>query len=113
MTSLLALNLGVELGKLLVLVVLIPALGLLFRYVIPIHRHDDHLVRARRAHGVDWMTERWATLRQFSFQWPVVDAAFLAGAMRWMMLRVVAAALLARVRRAARGKRSNDARDAA
>jgi hypothetical protein len=28
-------------------------------------------------------------LRQFRFQWPVIDAAFLALAMRWAMLVVV------------------------
>jgi hypothetical protein len=61
-----------------------------------------------------WMTERWATLRQFRFQWPVVDAAFLAGAMRWMMLLVVAAALYWLVFGVLRaGKRAGDARDAA
>src|SRR5262249_61073779 len=34
LTSLLSFNIGVELGQLLVLVVFIPALGLLFRYVV-------------------------------------------------------------------------------
>jgi hypothetical protein len=38
-----------------------------------------------------WMLERLGMLRQFRFQWPVVDAAFLAGAVRWVMLMVVAA----------------------
>jgi hypothetical protein len=40
-----------------------------------------------------WMTERAATLRQFRFEWPTFDALFLASAMRWMMLAVVAAGL--------------------
>ena len=39
------------------------------------------------------MTERYGVLRQFRFEWPVVDAAFLASAMRWAMLAVIAAAL--------------------
>jgi hypothetical protein len=39
------------------------------------------------------MSERWGILRQFRVEWPVVDAAFLAGAMRWAMLLVAAAGL--------------------
>ena len=114
LTSLLSFNLGVELGQLLVLVVLIPALGLLFRYVVP-EAMGTILLSALVAHTAwHWMTERWATLRQFRFQWPVVDAAFLAGAMRWTMLLVVAAALYWLVFGVLRaGKRPGDARDAA
>ena len=114
LTSLLAFNLGVELGQLLVLVLLIPALGLLFRYVIP-EAMGTIILSALVAHTAwHWMTERWATLRQFRLQWPVIDAAFLAGAMRWMMLLVVAAALYWIVFGVLRaGKRSDDARDAA
>jgi len=114
LTSLLAFNLGVELGQLLVLVLFIPALGLLFRYVIP-EAMGTIMLSALVAHTAwHWMTERWATLRQFRLQWPVIDAAFLAGAMRWMMLLVVAAALYWIVFGVLRaGKRSDDARDAA
>ena len=39
------------------------------------------------------MGERWELLRKFTFEWPALDAAFLAGALRWMMLVVLAAAL--------------------
>jgi hypothetical protein len=114
LTSLLSFNVGVELGQLLVLVLLIPALGLLFRYVVP-EAMGTIILSALIAHTAwHWMTERWATLRQFRFQWPVVDAAFLAGAMRWMMLLVVAAALYWLVFGVLRaGKRPGDARDAA
>jgi hypothetical protein len=93
LTSLLSFNIGVELGQLLVLVLLIPSLDLLFRYVVP-ERMGTMILSALVAHtGWHWTTERWAALRQFRFQWPVVDAAFLAGAMRWMMLLVIAAGL--------------------
>jgi hypothetical protein len=93
LTSLLSFNIGVELGQLLVLVLLIPALNLLFRYVVP-ERMGTVLLSALVAHTAwHWMTERWGLLRQFRFEWPVVDAAFLAGALRWMMLLVVAAGL--------------------
>jgi hypothetical protein len=114
LTSLLSFNLGVELGQLLVLVLLIPALDLLFRYVVP-ERIGTTVLSALVAHtSWHWMTERWEALRQFRFQWPVMDAAFLAGAMRWMMLLVIAAALywlVFGVMGAA--KRRGDARDAA
>jgi hypothetical protein len=89
LTSLLAFNIGVELGQLLVLTVLIPALGLLFRYVVQ-ERLGTILLSALVAHtGWHWMTERWGVLRQYQFQWPVIDAAFWVGAMRWAMLVVV------------------------
>ena len=39
------------------------------------------------------MGERWELLRKFTFEWPAIDAAFMAGALRWMMLVVAAAAL--------------------
>jgi hypothetical protein len=35
-----------------------------------------------------WMTERWSVLRQFRFEWPALDLAFWASAMRWAMLAV-------------------------
>jgi HupE/UreJ protein len=93
LTSLLSFNIGVELGQLLVLVLLIPALGLLFRYVVA-ERLGTVMLSAIVAHTAwHWMTERYAVLRQFRFAWPVVDAAFLASAMRWAMLAVIAVGL--------------------
>jgi hypothetical protein len=93
LTSLLSFNIGVELGQLLVLVVLIPALGLLFRYVVD-ERIGTIILSAIVAHTAShWLGERWELLRKFRFEWPAIDAAFLAGALRWMMLLVAAAAL--------------------
>ena len=93
LTSLLSFNIGVELGQLLVLVLLIPALDLLFRFVVA-ERLGTIVLSALVAHTAwHWMSERWELLRQFRVAWPVVDAAFLAGAMRWMMLAVAAAGL--------------------
>ena len=93
LTSLLSFNIGVELGQLLVLVLLIPALDLLFRAVVA-ERTGTIILSALVAHTAwHWMTERWALLRRFTFEWPAIDAAFLAGALRWMMLLVVAAGL--------------------
>jgi hypothetical protein len=114
LTSLLSFNLGVELGQLLVLVVLIPALNGLFRFVVP-ERLGTIVLSTLVAHTAwHWMSERWALLRQFRFEWPVVDAAFLAGALRWLMLLVLAAGfywLVFGVMGA--GRRRGDVRDAA
>ncbi|MCU1385962.1 MAG: hypothetical protein JWL71_4659 [Acidobacteria bacterium] len=93
LASLLSFNIGVELGQLLVLAILIPVLGLLFRYVVA-ERTGTILLSAIIAHTAwHWMAERWELLRRFTFTWPAIDAAFLAGALRWMMLMVAAAGL--------------------
>jgi hypothetical protein len=88
LTSLLSFNIGVELGQLLVLVVLVPALGFLFRYVVA-ERMGTIILSTLVAHTAwHWMTERWSVLRQFQFVWPALDLAFWASAMRWAMLAV-------------------------
>ena len=40
-----------------------------------------------------WMADRAGRLRQFSFEWPTLDAAWLAGLTRWLLLAAVAAGL--------------------
>ncbi len=93
LTSLLSFNLGVELGQLLVLAVLVPVLELLFRYVVA-ERMGTIILSALVAHTAwHWMMERFDRLRQFRFEWPEINAAFLAGALRWLMLLVIVAAL--------------------
>ena len=92
LTAVLSFNVGVELGQLLVLAVLVPALGLLFRFVP--ERMGTIIVSALVAHtGWHWMIERWGQLRQFRFIAPVLNAALLASATRWLMLAVIAAGL--------------------
>jgi hypothetical protein len=81
-TSLIAFNVGVEIGQLFVLSIAIPLLVLLFRYVVA-ERAGTILMSALIAHTAwHWMLERWGTLRQYSFEWPALDADFLVGAMR-------------------------------
>jgi HupE/UreJ protein len=93
LTSLLSFNLGVELGQLLVLGLLVPAMNLLFRRVP--ERMGTIVLSALVAHtGWHWMVERWDRLRQFRFPWPELDAAVLASATRWLMLAVVAVGLV-------------------
>jgi hypothetical protein len=93
LTSLLAFNVGVELGQLLVLAMLIPALNLCFRFVVA-ERMGTILLSALVAHtGWHWMTERYERWRQFRFEWQELDAAWLAGALRWAMWVAIAGAL--------------------
>ncbi len=93
LTSLLAFNLGVELGQLLVLVLLVPLLGLIFRFVVA-ERMGTIILSALLAHtGWHWLVERFDRLRQFRFEWPVLSAALLATATRWLILAVIAGGL--------------------
>ena len=83
LTSLLSFNVGVELGQLLVLVLLIPAVELLFRFGVA-ERMGTIILSALVAHtGWHWMIERAGRLAQFP--WPALDAALLARAMRWLL----------------------------
>jgi hypothetical protein len=112
LTSLLSFNLGVELGQIAVLLVLIPILNALFRYVVA-ERIGTIILSAIVAHTAwHWMLDRADRLRQFPLEWPTLTAARLATASRWAMLSVLAAAViwLVRVVRHPRG-RSRQERD--
>lgn len=79
--SLLTFNIGVEIGQLLVLAVAVPLLSLAFRR-LP-ERMGIVILSAFVAHTAwHWMTERGATLGEYSFTWPALDLAFAASAMR-------------------------------
>ncbi len=68
-TSLLAFNVGVELGQLLVLVLLVPLLHVAFRYVLA-ERMGTIILSALVAHTAwHWMTERGQILMQYSIDW--------------------------------------------
>ena len=89
-TSLLAFNIGVELGQLLVLAIIIPALALFFRYGVA-QRLGTIFLSALVAHSAwHWMTARGSALAQFG--WPVMDGPLLAGLLRFLMLAVLLAA---------------------
>ncbi|HBJ90418.1 MAG TPA: hypothetical protein DDZ21_10670 [Gammaproteobacteria bacterium] len=88
-SSLLAFNVGVELGQLMVLLLVIPVLNLLFKYLVD-ERIGSILLSALLAHSAwHWMVDRGGQLGQFSFQAPVLDALFFAALMRWVMLLIV------------------------
>jgi len=64
LTSLLSFNLGLELGQLLVLVLVVPALNLLFRYVP--ERAGGIVIAVLVGHTAwHWLIERFAALRAF------------------------------------------------
>ena len=91
-TSLLAFNVGVELGQLLVLVLFVPALEALFRFGVP-ERIATIVLSALVTHTAwHWTVERFDHLRRFD--WPAIDAALLASAMRWLILFVILAGLI-------------------
>ncbi len=91
LSSLLSFNIGVELGQLLVLAVVIPLLGLLFRFAVA-EKIGTIILSALIAHtGWHWMLDRWDRLRQYRFEWPALNAAFLADLALWLMVAVVLA----------------------
>jgi hypothetical protein len=93
LTSVLAFNIGIEAALLLVLALLLPALNLLFRFAVS-ERLGTIILSVLIAHTAWHATgDRWALLRRFTFEWPVIDAAFLAASLRGAMLLVIGAGL--------------------
>jgi hypothetical protein len=89
----LSFNAGVELAVVAVLALLVPALALVFRYLVG-ERTGTIVLSALGGHTAwHWMGDRWDLLRKFTFERPAIDAGFLAGVLRWVMLLVVAAAV--------------------
>ena len=106
-TSLLAFNVGVELGQLLVLAALVPALQVLFRYVVA-ERVGTIILSAFVAHTAwHWTTERWAVLREF--QWPALTASDMSAGIRWLMALVALAAVIWGIAAIARRKNEGPA----
>ena len=92
LTSLLSFNVGVELGQLLVLAVLVPALQILFKHVVA-ERTGGIILSAIVAHTAwHWMTDRWSALRQFAP--PAIDLVTLTNVVRWLMGIVIVAGLV-------------------
>jgi hypothetical protein len=88
-TSLLAFNVGVELGQIVVLLVAIPVLSYVFSHVVA-ERMGTIILSAFVAHTAwHWMLDRGSALRQYHVEWPTLDAAWLIGAMRALMLLLI------------------------
>jgi len=92
LTSLLAFNVGVEAGQLFVLALLVPALQLLFRFVVP-ERAGTIILSALVAHTAwHWTAERWEQLRTFDAG--SVQRPALVDVLPWIMLAIGAAAVV-------------------
>jgi hypothetical protein len=93
-TSLLAFNVGVELGQLLVLLLLIPLLEVLFRFVVA-ERMGTIILSAFAAHTAwHWMLDRWDQLRRFRFERPEFTPQLLSSGLHWAMALVAIGAAL-------------------
>jgi hypothetical protein len=91
LSALLAFNVGLELGQIAMLLLFVPALALLFRFVLP-ERMGVIVLSAIGAHTAwHWMLDRFALLSRYRFELPVIDAAFLANLLRWLMVIVALA----------------------
>ena len=78
----------------LVLVLLIPLLQLFFRYAVA-ERMGTVLLSAIVAHTAwHWMLDRGGVLRQFRFEWPVLDGALLLTLLHWLMFLVILGGIL-------------------
>jgi hypothetical protein len=88
-TSLVSFNLGVELGQVAVLIVVLPLLALVFRYVVA-EWLGIILASAIVAHTAwHWLIDRGRALTQYD--WSVSDPAELASLLRWVMVVVAIA----------------------
>ena len=93
-SSLLAFNVGVEIGQILVLILVIPLLNILFKFFVK-ERVGTILLSALLAHSAwHWMLERGFVLNQYQMQMPPLDTLFFAALMRWGMLLIVIVAIL-------------------
>jgi hypothetical protein len=80
---------GTLLSLAIVFAALPPVLRLLFHFTRS-ERIETIVLSMLAAHASwHWMTERWDRLNRFTFRWPVLDSAFLATTMRWMMILVI------------------------
>ena len=90
LAALLTYDAGLVLGQLAVLAVVVPALALIVRYLVG-ERLTIVIIAALCAHSAwHWMLDRGDLLRRYRFEWPALDLAFWASAMRWGMLLVLA-----------------------
>ncbi len=87
LTSLLSFNVGVELGQLFALVLLVPALNLVYRFALKGRERIGTIVlSALVAHtGWHWMTDRGSVLVQYQFRWPAFSVAFVASVIGWLV----------------------------
>jgi hypothetical protein len=89
--SLLAFNVGIELGQLLVLILALPALALLFRSGLVSERLGSIILSVLVAHTAwHWMIDRAAALREV--EWPLPGPVSPGAVALWVAVMVVAGA---------------------
>jgi hypothetical protein len=92
LTSLLAFNLGVELGQVLVVLLVVPLLNLAFRNARA-ERIGTIILSALLAHsGWHWMSDRAAAFAQYDVSWPAMSPVSLGTALQWLLIGVATAA---------------------
>jgi hypothetical protein len=91
-TALLSYNAGLELGTLIILAIIVPALNLLFTQVVA-ERAGMIVLSVLVGHvGWHWMTERFTVARLSG--WPVMDLQMMLTIVRWLLaITVVGGAL--------------------
>jgi HupE / UreJ protein len=90
-TSLLAFNVGVELGQLMVIALAVPALGWIFGRLVQ-ERMGTIILSAFVAHTAwHWLLERGGTLREYRVELPALDLALAVSALRGLMVLVFVA----------------------
>jgi len=90
LTSLLAFNVGVELGQLVVVAAMVPLLTLAFSRVRV--RAGSMILSALVAHTAwHWMTERGSALLEYDVALPAADALLAATLLRWLAVGALAA----------------------
>lgn len=89
LTSLVAFNVGVELGQLFVLIIAVPVLSLLFKKWLP-ELMGVIALSAFLAHtGWHWFLDRGSDLLAYDFGAPAASAELGATLMRWLMLALI------------------------
>jgi HupE/UreJ protein len=92
LTSLASFGAGVDLGQLLLLVVLVPAVQLLFRLVT--ERAGTFVVSLMAGDVAwHWTRDRADLLRRYQFQWPAMTPALMLKVVGWATDLVIAAAV--------------------
>lgn len=93
-SSLLAFNIGVEIGQLMILMLVIPFLMVLFKYFVN-ERIGIILLSALIAHSAwHWMLDRGNQLSEYQFQMPIFDGFFFASLMQWAMMLIIIGGVL-------------------
>lgn len=92
--SLLAFNVGVEIGQVLVVLLAVPVVHLLFKYALP-ERVGVILLSAIVGHWAwHWMQERWMNLSAYDISLPALNGYFMAGLLQWSALLALSAGVL-------------------